>query len=374
MYSLLEFDYSRLFYFYLSISLVISCWIVLLTLPYFISRLDIFHSGFRAFRDGPLDNLLEGLKDRLKTTVLSSKANGTVMVYNRAFRGWNQFANDKLNGKAFPASPFHVALYLQHLIEETHSPSAVDSAFYGLKWAHDVAGIPSPTDDPIVETVRTASKRVLGTSVLSRKEPISATLIHDIINKSDLGNPVELRNVTMYVLSFAGFLRFDDVSRIRRSDISFREGFMVVKVLKSKNDQLRKGDEVVISQLSSSACPVELLKRYLATFKIPPDSKDFIFKPISKGKGFCKLVAPDKPISYSTIRGAFCRDLLSLGVEPSKFGLHSLRSGGATMEANNGVNDRVFQRHGRWKSVQAKDTYVDDNLEQRLEVSRFLGL
>ena len=122
------------------------------------------------------------------------------MVYNRAFRRWKQFANDKLNGKAFPASPFHVALYLQHLLEETHSPSAVDSAFYGLKWAHDVAGIPSPTDDP------TASKRALGTSVLSRKEPISATLIHDIINKSDLGNPVELRNVTMYVLSFAGFV------------------------------------------------------------------------------------------------------------------------------------------------------------------------
>ena len=95
-----------------------------------------------------------------------------------------------------------MALYLQHLIEETHSPSVVDSAFYGLKWAHDVAGIPSPTDDPIVEAVRTASKRVLGTSVLSRKEPISATLIHDIVNKSDLGNPVELQNVTMYVLSF----------------------------------------------------------------------------------------------------------------------------------------------------------------------------
>ena len=123
MYSLLEFDYSRLSYFHLSIYLVISCWIVLLTLPYFNSRLDIFHSGFWAFRDGPLDDLLEGLKDRLKTTVLSSKVNGTVMVYNRAFRGWNQFANDKLNGKAFPASPFHVALYLQHLLEETHSPS-----------------------------------------------------------------------------------------------------------------------------------------------------------------------------------------------------------------------------------------------------------
>ena len=156
----------------------------------------------------------------------------------------------------------------------------------------------------------------------------------------------------MYVLSFAGFFRFDDVSRIR-SDISFKEGFMIIKVLKSKNDQLRKGDEVVISQFSGFAFPVELLKRYLAMFKVPPDSKDVIFKPISKGKGSCKLVAPDKPISYSTFRRPFRKDLQSLGVEPSKFGLHSLRSGGATMAANNGVNDWVFQRHGRWKSVQA---------------------
>ena len=245
-----------------------------------------------------------------------------------------------------------MALYLQHLIEKTHSPGAVDSAFYDLKWAHDLAGIPSPTDDPIVEALRTASKRVLGTSVLRRKKPISATSIHDIINKSDLDNPVELRNVTMYVLSFAGFFRFDDVPRIRRSDISFKKDFMVIKVLKSKNDQLRKGDEVDISQLSGSAFPVELLKRYLAMFKVPPDSKDVIFKLISKGKGSCKLVAPDKPISYSTFRRPFRKDLQSLGVEPSKFGLHSLRSGGATMAANNGVNDWVFQRHGRWKSVQ----------------------
>ena len=137
-----------------------------------------------------------------------------------------------------------------------------------------VSGIPSPTDDPIVEAVRSASKRVLGTRLLSRKESLSSTLIHEIVKKSDLENPVVLRNVTMYVLSFAGFFRFDDVSRIRRSDISFKEGFMVIKVLKSKNDQLRRSDEVVVSQLSSPACAVELLKKYLAMFKIPPGSND----------------------------------------------------------------------------------------------------
>ena len=127
-----------------------------------------------------------------------------------------------------------------------------------------MAEIPSESDDPIVEAVRSASKRVLGTRALCRKEPISTTLILDIAKKSDLKNPVVLRNVTMYVLTLGGFFRFDDVSRIRRSDIFFKEGFLGIKFLKSKNNQLRKGVEVVVSQFSSAACPVELLKRYLA--------------------------------------------------------------------------------------------------------------
>ena len=85
------------------------------------------------------------------------------------------------------------------------------------------------------------------------------------------------------------------------------------------------------------------------------------------------MITPDKPISYSTMRQAFRRDLKTIGADPSKFGLHSLRSGGATMAVNSGVSDRVFQRHGRWKSTKAKDIYVDDDLDQRLSVSKFLG-
>ena len=32
------------------------------------------------------------------------------------------------------------------------------------------------------------------------------------------------------------------------------------------------------------------------------------------------------------------------------FGLQSLRAGSATAAANNGVPDRLFKRHGYWKS------------------------
>ena len=45
-----------------------------------------------------------------------------------------------------------------------------------------------------------------------------------------------------------------------------------------------------------------------------------------------------------------------------------------TRLANADVADRLFQRHGRWKSVAAKDGYVDDSLDSRLSVSKNLGI
>lgn len=120
---------------------------------------------------------------------------------------WKHFALARLDMKAFPTSLLYVALYLQHLIEETHSPSMADSVFYGLKWAHDVTGIPSPTDDTIVEAVTSVSKRVFCTRALTHKEALSATSVYDIVKKSDLENPVELHNVTMYILSITSFFR-----------------------------------------------------------------------------------------------------------------------------------------------------------------------
>ena len=63
--------------------------------------------------------------------------------------------------------------------------------------------------------------------------------------------------------------------------------------------------------------------------------------------------------------------LKTVGVDTSKFGLHSFRSGGATSAANNGVNNRIFQSHGRCKSAVAKIAYVNNNIEEGLAASNF---
>eukprot|EP00731_Ephydatia_muelleri_P008282 Em0004g620a len=79
-------------------------------------------------------------------------------------------------------------------------------------------------------------------------------------------------------------------------------------------------------------------------------------------------------LSYTRLRELLLDKLSELGFDPTLFGMHSLRAGGAIAAANTGVENRLFKRHGRWKSESAKDGYVKDSLERRFEVSKGLGI
>ena len=103
------------------------------------------------------------------------------------------------------------------------------------------------------------------------------------------------------------------------------------------------------------------------------DDQRFLFRPICKSSQGERL-REFSCISYSCLRDLFKRKLEALGEKLNDYGLHSLRTGGATTAANLGVADRLLKRHGRWRSENAKDSYVEDTTEQRLGVSRNLGL
>jgi hypothetical protein len=46
----------------------------------------------------------------------------------------------------------------------------------------------------------------------------------------------------------------------------------------------------------------------------------------------------------------------------------------ATAAASAGVDDRLFKKHGRWKSDSAKDGYVKESISNRITLSKQLGL
>ena len=99
-------------------------------------------------------------------------------------------------------------------------------------------------------------------------------------------------------------------------------------------------------------------------------SEQFLFRGITHTKNGSKLREKStRGISYTTIREAVLQKLEAIGLDKRQYGLHSLRAGGASAAANAGVPDRMFKRHGRWRSENAKDGYVRDSLSSRLQVS-----
>ena len=79
-------------------------------------------------------------------------------------------------------------------------------------------------------------------------------------------------------------------------------------------------------------------------------------------------------MTYTRTREIVKDALKSIGLDSSKFGLHSLRAGGASAAAAIGVPDRLFKRHGRWKSDSSKDRYVKGSFENKMLVSMNLGI
>ena len=79
----------------------------------------------------------------------------------------------------------------------------------------------------------------------------------------------------------------------------------------------------------------------------------------------------NKPISYSTTRDDVLKVLKSIGLDSKVYGLHSLRSGGASAF---GVKDRLIMKHGRWKSEGVKNRYISEDISSLLFVSQNLNL
>ena len=103
-------------------------------------------------------------------------------------------------------------------------------------------------------------------------------------------------------------------------------------------------------------------------------NEEFLFRPVNYCKSSDTYKLRGGQLSYTRCLELLSEGLASVGLNPKNFGMHSLRSGGATAAANFGVPDRLFKKHGRWRSETAKDGYIKDTLKDGLSVSINLGI
>ena len=316
---------------------------------------------------------LKRLATCLPDTLLQGKANSTTTKYVRGFMKWKAWAGPRIEVKIFPVDEVHFALYLQHVANTTNSRASVEEAVNAISWAHQLAGLPPISSSAFVRATLAGLQRKLAKPKV-KKEPITASMLTTLVES--LGTSPTLSDVRLAagaLLSFAAFLRYNELSGLRCCDIRFTEQHMTVHITSSKTDQYRQGDSVVVARTRTITCPVAMMERYMLMAGISTASSARLFRAIVRTKKGEKLRCSGT-LSYTRMREVFLAKLKSLGFDANQFGLHSLRAGGATAAANAGIPDRLFKRHGRWRSETAKDGYVKDSMSALLSVSESLEL
>lgn len=329
---------------------------------------DVFQGEFWSQRESFASPRLQELADSLPSFVLSSRATSTNVKYKNAWLSWRRWEKFHVGKNTFPVSPFLLCLYLRDKVEHCNTSSPIMNALYGIRWAHQLSGVPSPSDSVMVKQVVEACKRIVGRPVKG-KDPLDLNVITRVCEKfhsvgCSLSN---LRICFIFVMAFAGLLRCDEIIHITRRDIAMFGDHMEIFCPKRKNDQYRRGHTVFLARSNKITCPVTITEKLLCCL---PRSLDQSL--------VCSLSSSGSPlkssISYSRVREIFRETLVSLDVDPNRFGVHSLKKGGATAAVEAGISGEKLDRHAGWRCDKSKNSYVQYSIDDRLSVSRAINL
>jgi len=296
--------------------------------------------------------------DNLPNLLDAAYAESSIDKYKSAWFKWKAWSDRFPEVSAIPAEPFFIALYFNDLVAEKSKVGAINNAINGIRWMHIRQGYESPTYHPFLQMAAEGARRLCSSnSTSNQKEPITPEIIGKLIDKIGVShNLMNLRLVVLTLIGFSGFLRISEILQMKVEDVRIFEDHIKINIPKSKCDQLRFGHIVHIAKFS----------------KLSTQPNAFVFCRLNKTKKGHNANGAHN-ISYSRAREIFLEGLSSF-VDVKSYGLHSMRSGGASAAANNSVCERLIGKHGRWKSTSSRDRYIKDSKSKRLSVSTSLGL
>ncbi len=124
---------------------------------------------------------LHQLYSKLPSVIIQAKSSSTTRKYRNEFIRWRSWCTS-MNIVSLPSTVMDISLYLLSVLQHSHTSASVFSAYYGIKWAHDLAGFTDISSDPLPKMVLEASKRILRHRTI-KKDPVTPQMLNRLVKK-----------------------------------------------------------------------------------------------------------------------------------------------------------------------------------------------
>lgn len=251
----------------------------------------------------------------------------------QAFEEWCRLSG----GSPYPCSPEVLESYLVYLAESGKRSGTIAQAKWAIDSRHKLSGVQAPGESERVRIVLAGIKRTLG-SRQNRKAALTIDHLRQITFSDDLSGK---RDKALLLTGFAGGFRRSELARLRVEELEFLPDSLRIFLERSKTDQEGKGVWVdIVRAVDPACCPVESLLDWLSTAGIKSGA---VFRSVDR------WVALGDGLSTVTIGKIVKKAAAACGLDPTRFGGHSLRAGCATYLLEKGVPLNVVAKQGRWK-------------------------
>ena len=294
---------------------------------------------------------LKTLHDSTINNLKNSKSNNTIRAYKSDFKDFSIFCV-KHGFNSLPSKPKIISLYITHLSQNCKI-STLKRRLVSISMMHKFKGHYLDTKHPIIIENLMGIKRIKG-SIQKAKKPLLINhlkLIINIMNELKIEEVKKLRDKTIILVGFGGGFRRSELISIDYDDLEFVPEGVKITIKKSKTDQFGEGMVKGLPYFENKTyCPVLNLKKWLEISNIKSGP---IFRRFSKGSLLTENRLSDQSVAL------LIKEYLNLvGIENKNFAGHSLRSGFATVAAENGADERSIMAMTGHKTTQMVRRYI----------------
>lgn len=306
----------------------------------------------------PFDDRLtvsKDLPDIAREILEAVRSESTRKAYRQDWERFCGWAREN-NREEYPVTTYTLGAYLVWMHAQDYSKSTIKRTVTVIRLAHDART--DPTGDREIRAIVTGIMRKDKRPTRKAKPMTFGDLqaICEALTAND--SPRNRRDRALISLGWVGALRAGELVGLNWTNVIEANEGIEIYVLESKTNKGAEPEIVAIPYLRheySVVCPVRNLTALVPRVETGVRVFDFdANRPVFTGNAL-----PDGDrMSTRTIERALQRACELAGVE-KRFTPHSLRRGFATFAAARGIGHHAIMGHGRWKSAQVAEGYIE---------------